>query len=72
MSQSSAVLGFHATPHPVGSPSGSGVRNRREPPRLRPPHRKAFTSRETMRDSSPDARSPRVHATWEKNGASLR
>ncbi|WP_189523530.1 hypothetical protein [Nostoc sp. PA-18-2419] len=28
---------------PPASPTGSGDRNRRKPPRLRPPHRKAST-----------------------------
>ncbi|WP_138501264.1 hypothetical protein [Nostoc sp. PA-18-2419] len=28
---------------PAASPTGSGDRNRRKPPRLRPPHRKAST-----------------------------
>ncbi|WP_262984678.1 hypothetical protein [Nostoc sp. PA-18-2419] len=29
---------------PAASPTGSGDRNRRKPPRPRPPHRKASTS----------------------------
>ncbi|MBP5975129.1 hypothetical protein HW132_20910 [Brasilonema sp. CT11] len=34
---------------PAASPSGEGVRNRRSPPRLRPPHRKASTEETSLR-----------------------